>query len=146
MESEGKDYINDYESDVYDLEETKENFEILMKRMENMDDFNTYYRIINDFDIFLNPNLRKTIISKGIEAFGPEFGQDLDEYVYDLEVTRENFKILMKRIENMSELSAFRRLLFDFDDFLTPELRKRVISNLRKVFGEDIIEIWNIKI
>ena len=78
MESEEKDYINDYESDVYDLEETQENFEILMKRMENMDDYNTFHRLIHDFDIFLNPNLRKTIISKEIEAFGPEFAQDLD--------------------------------------------------------------------
>jgi hypothetical protein len=139
-------FLHFYDADVYDLEETQENFEILMKRMENLDDYNTYYRIINDFDIFLNPNLRKTIISKGIEAFGPEFGQDLDEYVYDLEVTHENFEILMERIENRSELSVFRRLLFDFDDFLTPEIRKRVISNLCKVFGKDIIEIWNIEI
>ena len=78
MGTEIKDYINDYEADVYDLEETKENFEILMKRMENMDDFNTYLRIVNDFNNFLSPNLRKTIISKEIEAFGPEIAHDLD--------------------------------------------------------------------
>ena len=75
-----------------------------------------------------------------------DYINDYEADVYDLEETRENFEILMERIENMSDLSAFRRLLFDFDEFLTPELRKRVISNVREIFGEEIIKIWNIEI
>ena len=61
-------------------------------------------------------------------------------------ITENTSNKLMERIESISDLSAFRRLLIDFDDFLTPELRKRVIFIAREVFGEYIIAFWNIEI
>ena len=62
-----------------------------------------------------------------------DYINDYDADVYDLEISQENFEILMERIENMSDLSTFRRLLFDFYEFLTPELRKRVIESYNRV-------------
>nr|WP_147664649.1 hypothetical protein [Candidatus Prometheoarchaeum syntrophicum]QEE17763.1 hypothetical protein DSAG12_03601 [Candidatus Prometheoarchaeum syntrophicum] len=142
MESEEKDYVNDFEADVYDLAETQENFDILMERMEIMDDYNTYQRIINDFAEFLPPDLRTTIIAKGKDAFGPEFIQNLDSYVEDLEVSQENCDLLLHRIKQRDDYSAYTRLVFEFDEFLTPEKRKKIIARAKEIFIAESTKDW----
>jgi len=77
-----------------------------------------------------------------MEIEGKDYISDYEADVYDLEISQENFKILMERIENFSDFSAFRRLLFDFNDFLTPELRKKIISDAREIFDDELTKDW----
>jgi hypothetical protein len=56
--------------DAYDLEKNSENFDFLMERMERMDLYNDYTRIIFFYRKFLSPGLKERIIANGQKVFG----------------------------------------------------------------------------
>ena len=62
--------------DAYDLEINQESFDLLMGRIELMDLYNDYTRIIFFFEEFLLPEMRERIISKGKDVFCLEATKD----------------------------------------------------------------------
>ena len=77
------------------------------------------------------------------EEFAKTNIYDIDADVYDLEVTRENFEIIKKRIEILDDFYAYQILIFDFDEFLSPENRRKLISDAKELFDEELTKDWD---
>jgi hypothetical protein len=65
--------------------------------------------------------------------FTKKYINDPDADVYDLDVTPENFEILLKRIETLTDFYALQRIFHRFKKYLTPEIKKKVLSDAKKM-------------
>jgi len=75
--------------------------------------------------------------------FTERYINDLDADVYDLDITKQNFDIVMKRIEMLDDFYAYQILVFDFDEFLTPEARIKIITDAKEIFDDELTKDWD---
>jgi len=66
------DYVNDVDVNLFDLEPSKENADILLKRIEKFEDFYAYDRLVDEFKEFLDPAKLTELKEKGKTKFGAD--------------------------------------------------------------------------
>ena len=106
-----------------------------------------YLKFIFDTKNYLQLVERRIISYKKIDnieknEFRERYINDLDADVYDLEITRENFEIVMERIKMLNDFYAYQIHVFDFDDFLTPKNKREIIADARELFDEELTKEW----
>ena len=78
-----------------------------------------------------------------MDEFAEKYINDPDTDVYDLDITKENFDIVRKRIEMLDDFYAYQIIVFDFEEFLTPENRIKIIIDARKLFDDELTKDWD---
>jgi hypothetical protein len=74
--------------------------------------------------------------------FSERYTNDPEADVYDLDITKENFDMVMERIKMLDDFYAYQILIYDFEQFLTPEKRRKIISDAKEIFDDELTKDW----